>query len=65
MLTDTFAYSNIRMVVYTLEENGVHALSPEGDPDLYAADKIEMYSEEFYLNDRHLETDFTKDAKSC
>ena len=65
LLRDTFAYSNIRIVVYTLEENGVHALFSEGDPDFYAEDEIERYIEEFYLHDRDLETDFFKDAKSC
>ena len=65
LLRDIFAYSNIRIVVYTLDKNGVYALSSEGDPDFYAEVEIERYSEEFYLNDRDLETDFTKDAKSC
>ena len=65
LLRDIFAYSNIRIVVCTLEENGVHALSSEGDTDFYAEDKIERYSEEFYLNDKDLKTDFTRDAKSC
>ena len=65
LLRDIFAYSNIRIVVYTLEENGVHALSSEGDPKFYAEDEIERHSEEFYLNDKDLETDFTRDAKSC
>ena len=64
-LRDIFVYSNIRIVVYTLEENGVHALSSEGDPDFYAEEEIERYSEEFYLNDKDLETDFSRDAKSC
>ena len=65
LLRDIFAYSNIRIVVYTLEEIGAHALSSEGDIDFYAEDEIERYSEEFYLNDKDLETDFTRDAKSC
>ena len=59
-----FAYSIILIVVYTLDENGVHALSSEGDPDFNAEDEIESYSEDFYLNDKDLETDFTRDAKS-
>ena len=62
LLGDIFAYSNIRIVVYTLEANGVHALSSEGDPEFYTEDKIERYSEEFYLNDEDLETDFSRDA---
>ena len=65
LLRDNFAYSNIRIVVYNLEENGLHALSSEGDPDFFAEDEIERYSEEFYLNDKDLQTDFTRDAKSC
>ena len=65
LLRDIFAYSNIRIVVYHLEENGVHALSSEGDPDFYGEDEIERYSEEFYLNYKELETDFNRDAKSC
>ena len=65
LLREIFAYSSIRIVVYPLEENGVHLLSSEGDPDFYAEDENERYSEEFYLNDKYLETDFTRDAKSC
>ena len=65
LLKDIFAYSNIRIVVYTLEENGVHALSSEGNPDFFAEYEIERYSEEFCLNDKDLETDFTRDAISC
>ena len=33
LLRDIFAYSNIRIVVYTLEENRLHALSSERDPE--------------------------------
>ena len=65
LLRDIFAYSNIRIVVYTVKENGVHALPSERDPHFYAQDEIERYSEEFYLNDKGLETDFTKAAKCC
>ena len=65
LLRDISACSNIRIVVYTLEANGVHALSSEGDCDLYAEKEIERYGEEFYLNDKDWETDITRDAKSC
>ena len=47
LLRDIFAYADEQIVVYTLEENGVHALSAEGDAELYADDEIERYSEEF------------------
>ena len=52
-------------MVYSLDEHAIHAMSAEGDPELYAEDEIERYSEEFHLNERELETDFTIDAKSC
>ena len=65
LIRGIFVYSNIRIVDYTLEESEVHALSSEADPDFYAEDEIERYSEEFNLNDKDLETDFTRDAKPC
>ena len=40
-------------------------MSSEGDPEFYAEDELERYSEEFYLDEKDLETDFTKDSKSC
>ena len=40
-------------------------MSAEGDPEFYAEDEIDRYSEEIHLKERELETDFTSDAKSC
>ena len=60
-----FAYSDIQIVLYSLDEHAVHSLPTEGDPEFYAEDEIDRYSEEFHLNERELETDFTSDAKSC
>ena len=65
LLRDILVYADVQIVVYTLEENGVHALSAEGDSEFYADDGIERYSEEFLWEHRELETDFTKDSKSC
>ena len=65
LFRDIFAYADVQLVVYTLEENGVHALSAEGDAEFYADDEIERYSEKFLLENRELETDFTKDSESC
>ena len=65
LLRDTFAYSDIQTVVHSLDERAIHAMSAEGDPEFYAEDEIGQYSEEFHLNERELETDFTSDAKSC
>ena len=64
LLQDIFTYADVQIVVYSLEENGVHALSAEGDADFYADDEIERYSEDLLLENRELETDFTKDFKS-
>ena len=52
-------------MAYSLDEHPIHAMSAEGDPEFYAEDEIDRYSEEFHLNERELETDFTSDAKSC
>ena len=65
LLRDIFAYAYVQLVVYTLEEHGVHALSAEGDAEFYADDEMERYSEVFVLEHRELELDFTKDSKSC
>ena len=65
LLLDAFAYSDIHVVLYTLESHGFHAMSSDGDPEFYAGDEKERYSEEFYLDEKDLETDFTKDLKTC
>ena len=65
LLRDIFAYSDIQIVVYSLDEHAIQAMSAEGDPEFYAEDEIDRYSEEFHLNKRELETAFTTDAKSC
>ena len=61
----TFAYSHIQIVVYSLGERAIHGMSAERDPEFYAEDEIDRLLEEFHLNERELETDFTSDAKSC
>ena len=62
---DIFAYADVQILVKTLKENGVHELSAEGDAEFYANDEIEGYSEDFLLRNSELETDFTRDSKSC
>ena len=65
LLRDIFAYSDIQIVVYSFDEHAIHAMSAEGDPEFHAEDGIDRFSEEFQLNERELETDFTSDAKFC
>ena len=64
LLPDIFTHADVQLVVYTPEEKGVHALSAEGDAEFYADDEMERYSEELLLENRELETDFTKESKS-
>ena len=54
LLQDIFAYADVQIVVYTLEENGVHTLPTEGDAEFYADDEIEHYSGEMLLENREL-----------
>ena len=65
LLRYIFVYSDIRIVVYSLDEHTFHATSAEEDPEFYAEDEMDRYNEEFDLNERELETDFTSDAKFC
>ena len=65
LLRNIFAYSDIQLVVYSLNEHAIHAMSAEGDPEFHAEDEIDRHSEKFHLYKRQLETDFTSDTKSC
>ena len=65
LLRDIFAYSEIQIVVYSLDEHAIDAMSAEGDPKFCVEDEIDRYSEELHLNEREMETDFTSDTKSC
>ena len=51
LLRNIFAYSKIQIVVYSLDDHAIHAMSAEGDPEFYAEDEIDRYSEEFHLNE--------------
>ena len=64
LVRDIFAYADVQIVVYLLEENGVYALSAEGDAEFDAEDEKERYSEELLLENCELKTHFTKDSKS-
>ena len=65
LLRDIFAYTDMQFLRYTLEENGVHALSAEGDAEFSADDETNRYIEEFLLENRELQTYFTEDSKFC
>ena len=56
----------IRILVQSipLARHAIYAMSAEGDPEFYAEDEIDRYSEKFHLNERELGTDITSDAKS-
>ena len=63
-LRDIFAYADVQIVVYLLQEKGVYRLSAEGDAEFDADDEIERYSEELLLENCELKTHFTEDSKS-
>ena len=65
LLRDIFAYSDIQIVVSSIDEQAIHALSAQGDPEFYADDEMDRYSEEFHLKEREMESNFTSDAMSC
>ena len=52
LLWNNFAYSDIQTAVYSLDENAIHAMSTEGDPEFSSEDEVDLYSEEFHLNER-------------
>ena len=41
LLRYIFAYSDIQIVVYSLDEHTVQAMSAEGDPEFYAENEID------------------------
>ena len=59
LLVDIFAFADVQIVVYTLETNGAHAMSAEGDAEFYADKEMKRYSEELFLENSELDTDFT------
>ena len=65
LLCDLLAYADVQIVVYTLEENGVHAMSTDGDAEFYGDDELGGYSGEFLLEILELEMDFTRNSTSC
>ena len=65
LLRNICASSEIQIVIYSIDEHEIHAMSAERDPEFYAEDEIDQYIEEFRLNERELETDFTSNNKSC
>ena len=65
LLANIFAYSELQILVHSLDEHANHSMSAEGDPEFYAEDEIDRCSEEFHLKERELKADFTSDVKSC
>ena len=64
LLRNRFTNADVQTVVYALEENGVHATSAEGNVVFHADNEIERCSENFFLENHEVETDFTRDCKS-
>ena len=47
-----------------MDDHAIYAMSAERDSENYAEDEIDRYSEEYHLNEKELQTDFTSGAKS-
>ena len=65
LLRDIFASSELQNLVFSLDEHAIQAMPAQGDPEFYAEDELDRYSEKNHLNEGELETVFTSDAKSC
>ena len=65
LLHDIFAYADVNIVVHTLDQNGVEAMSTNGNAEFYADVDKERYSGKFYLENRELQAELTKDFQSC
>ena len=46
LLRNILAYSDRQIVLYSLDEHAIHAMSTEVDPEFFAEDEIDRYSEE-------------------
>ena len=53
LLRNIFAYSDIQIVAYSIDEHAIHAISAEGDPEFYAQNEVDRYSEEIHLSEEN------------
>ena len=65
LIQDTFTYSGIQIQIITKRETDSLRRSPSSNNEHYIEDEVEKYTKEWIKERDELETDFTRDSKSC
>ena len=65
LIQDTFTYSGIRIQIITKRETDSIRRNPSSNNERYVKDEVENYTNEWTKERNELETDFTRDSKSC
>ena len=65
LIQDTFTYSGIQIQIITKRETDSIRRNPSSNNERYVEDEVEKYTNEWTKEQDELETDFTKDSKSC
>ena len=65
LIQDTFTYSGIQIQITTKRETDSLRRHPSSNNERYVEDEVESYTNEWTKERDELETDFTKDSKSC
>ena len=65
LIQDTFTYSGIQIQIIPKRETDSIGRNPSSNNERYLEDEVENYTNEWTKKRDELETDFTKDSKSC
>ena len=65
LIRDTFTYSGIQIQIITKRETDPRRRNPSSNIEHYVEDEVENYTNEWTKERNELETDFTRDSKSC
>ena len=65
LIQDTFTYSGIQIQIITKRKTDSLRRNPSSNNERYVEDEVENYTNEWTKERDELETDFTKDSKSC
>ena len=65
LIQDTFIYSGIQIQIVTARETDSIRRNPSPNNEHYVENEVENYTNEWTKERDELETDFTRDSKSC
>ena len=65
LIQDTFTYTGLQIQIITKRETDSLRRNPSSNNERYVEDEVESYTNEWTKERDELETDFTKDSKSC